>query len=142
MEGLGLEPYAAIISWSLQQEQPLEVWQTLIAEYLEQLGQVCAADDKRILGHIKCLVRFPAGGHLRGSKVSVAYPADVEFKEKETAAYANIKLTLNILVYGLPNQEAQKVVRNVGSVLAANWQAKMEILSISHHDDHQHDYHQ
>jgi len=141
MEGLGLEPYAAVIKWSLAQKQPLKFWQELIAEFLEQLGQACAADEKRVLGHIKCLARFPAGRHLRGSKISLSYPAEVEMKGQETTKYADIKLTLNVLVYGLPHDEAHRTVEKVGFALAAKRQGKMELLSVSYPDDRQHDHH-
>ncbi|MCR3922578.1 MAG: hypothetical protein NUK65_08710 [Firmicutes bacterium] len=142
MEGLGLEPYAGSLRWYFHQEQPLEDWQALLLQFLEQLGLACTAGDKRVLGHIKCLARLSPGGYIRGSKISVAYPADVEVKGNTATSFAEMQLTLNILVYGLPHHETQLIVQTVGSAIAASQQGKIEILTTTSHHEHQHDHHE
>ena len=136
MDPLTLEPYAARLCWRFPGAQPLERWQALFAAFLDELGQACAAEGARVIGHIKGLALLPGGGYLRGSKVSTDYPADVETKEALTDSCAELELSLNVLVYGLRLSEAQRIVPETSLALGQRWGAELEVLTLSDHHHH------
>ncbi len=131
MDPLTLEPYAACLRWRFPKAQALESWQALFAALLDELALACTAGSVRVIGHIKGLALLPGGGFLRGSKVSIEYPSDVEIVGASSGAYSELELTLNLLVYGLPLSEGQRLVPEIGEQLALRWDAELEVLARS-----------
>ena len=137
MAELELEPYAASVHWHFAAARPPETWQQMLTAFLDNLGMACTADSKCVLGHIKFFARLPHGGYLRGSKLSPHYPADLEVKGG-TSPFAQLQMSLNVLVYGLPLQEAQQFVRQVGTAAAAEAGGEMEIFTAQAEHQHEH----
>lgn len=131
MENLTLEPYAAWLRWRFPEAQALEGWQTLFAALLDELALACTTDGVRVIGHIKGLALLPGGGYLRGSKVSVEYPSDVEIAGATSGSCSELEFALNLLVYGLPLSEGQQIVSKIGKRLALRWGAELEVLARS-----------
>jgi len=138
MDSLTLEPYAARLRWRFPQEQSPQKWQTLLANFLDELGRACVTAGPYVIGHIKGLALLPGGGFLRGSKVSAHYPADTEYTGQDTDRYAELDMTLNVLMYGPSWTETRRLVSEVGLSLAQRWGAE---LSIAVADNEHHHYH-
>ena len=119
MAELILEPYAAHLSWRHPEDRTLEEWQALFADLLAGLAEACAADEARVIGHVKGLGVLPDGSFLNGSTVTPNRPPDVEIHRANGGRSAEMELTLNVLVYGLPRPEAQRLVSEVSERLAA-----------------------
>jgi hypothetical protein len=152
MAELSLEPYAARLVWRFEQPQPLTTWQDLLAALLDELGLACSTSDRHVIGHIKAFALLPAGGFLRGSKVTACYPADVEAHidwhassvpppaerasardtnhapDQARSGHTELEMTLNMLVYGLPMDSARRMVKATAVSQAARWNAELEIF--------------
>jgi hypothetical protein len=144
MDPLTLQPCATRLRWRFPEPQPLERWQTLFAAFLDRLALDCDASGPYVIGHIKGLVLLPGGGYLRGSKVSTQYAADVEVGRSTRTLFKDLELELQVLVYGLPLPEAQRIVQEAGQALAQNWNAELEVIVLSSVQelaagDHDHD---
>ncbi|MBC7252081.1 MAG: hypothetical protein H5T62_17615 [Anaerolineae bacterium] len=139
MDSLTLEPYAARLRWRFPQEQTLQKWQTLLANFLDELGRACVTSGPYVIGHIKAIALLPGGGFLRGSKVSARYPADTECTGQDPDRYAELDMTLNVLVYGPSWTETHRLVSEVGLALAQRWGAELSIsIADSEHHYHHH----
>jgi len=126
---LTLEPYAARLRWRFAEEQPLVRWQALFSAFFDKVGQATDAAGPYVIGHIKGLALLPGGGFVRGSKVSAGYPSDVEVHGADAAACAELEMSLNVLVYGLPLTRARRIVAEVGQELARQWDVALEVVA-------------
>jgi hypothetical protein len=97
---LALEPYAVQQHWHMS--RPLEPgeWVALFGDYLQALANACATAGPCLIGHIKLLALFAGQDYLRVSVVSGAHAPTVT--GAVPAGLAEIAVTLNVLVYGLP----------------------------------------
>jgi hypothetical protein len=126
--GLILEPYAVEQRWQTAAPLPGTAWQELLGAYLADLARACAAwhadpnpavgqpERRVVIGHIKALAIFPDGGYLRISAVSTAHPPTSGGQVPD--GLAELKLTLNVLVYGLPRAAAQALAHDTALALA------------------------
>ena len=137
MDQLSLEPYAARIRWHFSDAQPLSYWKTLCATFLDDVAFACMARPPAVIGHIKGLALLPGGGFLRGSKVSTRHAADVEISGASAVSCRELEIALNVLVYGLPAFEAERVVGETGRAIAMHAGATFEVIAEGH--THHHD---
>ncbi len=140
MAKLILEPYAARLTWRFPEPQPPRRWQALFAALLDEVARTCATEESRVIGHIKGLGVMPDGGFLRGSTVGAQRPADVDLYLGPHGSSAELEMTLNVLVYGLPAGEAGGIVREIGLALAVREGARVDVAPVeSQEDPHHHD---
>lgn len=147
MDQLTLEPYAARLRWRFPEAQPLDRWQALFAAFLDELALACTAGEPSVIGHIKGLALLPGGGYLRGSKVSVRYPADMELDGATAGQFPDLEMALNVLVYGLDLSQAQRRVLDTGQALAQRRGTVLEVIApnadpepdVEERDRHDHD---
>lgn len=132
MEKLNLEPYAVYIRWSFSDKRTGEKWKELIEEFLDDLGNECV-QEKGVIGHIKCLSRLPGGEHIRGSKISSNYSADVEYSQ-DFFAIKELNMILNVLVYGISFYFMSQLVNSSAKKKAE--EKKIEVAV--HPGDYQH----
>lgn len=111
---LGLEPYSVCLRLQLAEAQPPEQWRTLVEALLDELGRASVAAGARLIGHIKCAARLPGGGILSGSKVGVQIPAEVVIEDASAACFPELRLSLNVLVYGLSLPAIQQAALTSG----------------------------
>jgi len=141
---LNFTPYASHVHLSFSREQSGAEWKKLIECFLDELGQKCA-EEKSVIGHIKCLSRLPGGGYIRGSKVSPDYPADVDLITG-THPMKEMKLTLNVLVYGLCTSHLSQLVEKTAREIAESWRGEVKVYPVlscdgennGHDNEHQH----
>lgn len=119
MAELTLEPYAARLRWHLPSAVASHEWEAILSEYLEALARHCDEAAPCVIGHIKGLALFPNGDYLRISIVSPARPADVEGNASEH--YAELTLTLNVLVYGLSRDVLERLAQETAADVASRW---------------------
>jgi hypothetical protein len=100
MSDLALEPYAVQQHWHLSRPLESGEWAALFGEYLQALANACATAGSCLIGHIKLLALFAGHDYLRVSVVSAAHAPTVA--GAVPAGLAEIAVTLNVLVYGLP----------------------------------------
>ena len=141
MDELTLTPYAARLQWCFSAPRPLAEWRKLLAELLDELALATQSVESAVIGHIKALVLLPAGGYVRGSKVSAAVPADVEIAAAHQTDCAELELSLNVLVYGLPLPEMQRIVAGVVLALALCWEAEAQLHDVTSSGPHEHRHH-
>lgn len=135
---LTLEPFATRLHWKLPSAVDIQDWENIFCQCLEAVAQRC--DEAGVIGHIKGLALFPDGGYLRVSVISAARPADVDVKERVPGRYRSLTLTLNVLVYGLPPELADRFTRETAVSLATRWRGQVTIEAVSApKHEHKHD---
>ncbi len=130
MSELALEPYAAQQLWQMPAPMAGRDWQDLLVAYLAELARACAAapvgraGEARapghagaLIGHIKLLAIFPGGGYLRASAVSPLHPPTSDGQVPD--GLAQLSVTLNVLVYGVPREVLALLACETASALAA-----------------------
>ena len=122
MNDLVLEPYAVRQVWSMR--RPLEPgeWGALFAEYLSRLASACdagAATRRSVIGHIKLLALFTGHEYLRVSAVSAVHPPTIA--GAAPAGLAEVAVTLNVLVYGLPREQLASLTSGTAHAVAEAW---------------------
>ena len=130
MSELALEPYASQQRWQMPAPLAGRDWRELLVAYLAELARACAAAPAgppggprptgsagALIGHIKLLALFPGGGYLRASAVSPVHRPTTDGQVPD--GLAQLSLTLNVLVYGVPREVLAALARDTASALAA-----------------------
>jgi hypothetical protein len=121
MADMILEPYAVSQRWRFSLKDTN--WETLIVEYLETIARTCMEFDGCIIGHIKALALFPAGGYLQVSVVDPALPAGV--KGCAPPDCTELTFTLNVIVYGLAHDLLERIAYDTAVRLACSRQGEV-----------------
>jgi hypothetical protein len=121
MADLILEPYAAAQRWRFSPKDTN--WETLIVDYLQTIARACMEFDGCVIGHIKALALFPAGGYLQVSVIDPALPAGV--KGCVPPDCAELTLTLNVIVYGLAHDLLERIAGDTAVRLADRSQGEV-----------------
>jgi hypothetical protein len=118
------EPHALRQRWSVA--SPLEpgAWAGLFGEYLTRLAAACTDAGPCVIGHIKLLALFPGQEYLRVSVVSATHAPTVT--GAVPAGLAEVTLTLNVLVYGLPHDRLAALTSATAADVAERWAATLE----------------
>lgn len=141
MSSLSLEPFSALIDWQLDEPIPSAAWQKLFSRFLESLAQESAHEENTVIGHIKSLAKLPGSGFIQTSVVSADRPATGEVVDAVGGSYDKLTLTLNLLVYGLPFQKAERIARQSAESIAKENGGSIQMRDISDpsHTSHRHD---
>ncbi len=135
MADLILEPYAVNQRWLFSQKGT--GWESLIVEYLETIARACLEDDRCVIGHIKALALFPSGDYFQVSVVKPGIPAGVKGHVPQDCT--ELRLTLNVIVYGLERDLVERITYELAVQLAYRRQGKViietkKIDSLAHTD--------
>lgn len=114
MADLILEPYAVSQRWHFSPENTN--WESLIVEYLETIARACMEFDPCVIGHIKALALFPGGDYLQVSVINPTLPAGV--KGRVPPNCTELKLSLNVIVYGLDRDLVERIASEAAVHLA------------------------
>jgi len=109
MKAMQLEPYSAILTFSIDGEKDETVWRSMIIRFMESLGRNCEEAGASVIGHIKAIATFPNNGFFRVSVVGADIPADAE-GDLPAGGLQELDMTLNVLVYDLSLQMLHKLV--------------------------------
>jgi hypothetical protein len=131
MSNLVFEPYAAEQRWQMPAPLPGQAWQELLAQYLAALTRACTGAGPCIIGHLKALALFPAGGYLRASAISAQHPPTVDGRAPD--GLQALDLTLNLLVYGLPHTALERIATEEAATLAAQRGGQVDTHTAAHH---------
>lgn len=137
MTALNLEPYAARLHWQFGQPLSGEAWGGLLAEHLDLLADRCRLAGSTVIGHIKGLALTPEGGFIRLNLVSAARPTAVECAA--IGRYAALTVDLNVLVYGLPADQAAQWTWETAAAVAARHAGQVSGANIADHPAHAHE---
>jgi hypothetical protein len=108
MNDLILECYAANQWWNaMDGDTP---WERLIGAYLTAIAVACTAAGSAVIGHIKAVALFSDGTYLRASVVSPDNPAEIE--GQVPSGVTELKLSLNVIVYGLDHGTLARITRD------------------------------
>jgi hypothetical protein len=121
MADLILEPYAVSQRWRFSPKDTN--WETLIVEYLETIARTCVEFDRCVIGHIKALALFPGGDYLQVSVINPALPAGV--KGRVPPDCTELRLTLNVIVYGLERDLVERITCEAAVHLAYRRQGEV-----------------
>ena len=121
MADLILEPYAVSQRWYFPRENTN--WESLIVEYLLTIARTCAEFDRCVIGHIKALALFPGGDYLQVSVINPALPAGV--KGCVPPGCTELRLTLNVIVYGLDRDLVERIASETAVHLASRRQGEV-----------------
>jgi len=108
MNELILEPFAARIYFHLQPNPSPGQGQKILAGCLQAIAEKCEAAGNSLIGHIKAIALFPDGTYFRVSVVGAKHPAETD--GNASADITDSRITLNILVYGLPRSRLHQIV--------------------------------
>jgi hypothetical protein len=134
MSELSLEPYAAYLHLSLDTVMPKKKWQKIVTHYLETLAQRCDETGECVIGHIKALALFADSQYLRVSVISSSHPASMEGNPPES--FKELKMTLNVLVYGLSRDAIQRLVHEAASDLNLMFRGHIALEPLGIHKHH------
>jgi hypothetical protein len=123
MAELILEPYAVSQRWRFSPAD--SNWESLIIEYLESIARACVEFDGCVIGHIKALALFPEGDYLQVSVIHPELPAGV--KGHVPPDCTELKLTLNVIVYGLDHDLVECIASEAAVHLAVRRQGEVII---------------
>jgi len=136
-----LEPYALQQRWTLPRTLAPAEWAAMFSEYLAGLARMCAEAGghasgdapaaRVVIGHIKLLALFDGGEYLRVSVVSPRHGATVTGGARP--GLSEMPVTLNVLVYGLPNARLAELTAAAAAEVAGRWDATVENLPLPHH---------
>jgi hypothetical protein len=121
MANLILEPYAVSQHWHFSRENTN--WESLIVEYLETIARTCTKFDGCVIGHIKALALFAEGDYLQVSVIDPALPAGV--KGCVPPDCTELRLTLNVIVYGLNRDLVERIAFETATDLASRRQGEV-----------------
>ena len=128
MSELNLEPFAARVYFSPQAGTPSGEGQKALVKYLETIAGKCDAGDDTVIGHIKAIALFADGTYFRIGVVSAKHPAETD--GDTTADIANAKITLNVLVYGLPRNRLQQIVQESALELNKTCPGELQVVPV------------
>lgn len=129
-----IETYSARVD--LIFDPPVGDVQMVIADLLQRVGSACMAAGASLIGHIKCYGEASGDRYLHCSLTS---PGSGASCRGDTAGpCGSIGLDLNVLVYGLPHQVIDSLVRDSLQALAANNGMAFEARTNEMHPHHQH----
>ncbi len=134
MSELSLEPYAAHLHLSLDTVMSKKKWQKIVTHYLEALARRCDETGGCVIGHIKALALFADNQYLRVSVISSSHPADIEGNPPES--FKELKMTLNVLVYGLSRDVIQRLVYEAASDLNSPFKGHIALEPLGFHEHH------
>jgi hypothetical protein len=123
MDDLILEPYAVSQRWRFSPEGTN--WESLIIEYLETIARTCMEIESCVIGHIKALALLPEGGYLQVSVINPELPAGV--KGCVPPGCPELKLTLNVIIYGIERDLLERVACETAAHLAYRSQGEVII---------------
>jgi hypothetical protein len=118
VSALALQPFAARVRWEFATPLPMPEWVEIIRDYVEALAGRCGG-SKYVIGHIKALAVFPDGGFIRASAVDAARRADAESGGALPDRMPGVTFTLNVLVYGLPFEQAREMAQEAAHAIAS-----------------------
>jgi hypothetical protein len=110
------EPFAARLRWTLPQPENGDVWAAVVSTYLHALAGRCQEAGPCLIGHIKSFAPLP-GGFLRVNTTRAGTPPDAE--AKSSGPCAELTLTLNVLVYGLPAETLASLASGTATEVAS-----------------------
>lgn len=116
-----LDPYAVTQQWRLPGADP--DWPGFLNAYMLALAQACKDAGAPVIGHIKALALFPAGGYYRVSVVDASLPPTVE--GQVPARLETLTLTLNLIVYGLERSVLEGLTGETSLRLAESWRGEV-----------------
>ncbi len=116
---ISLEPFAAMVDFQFTSPMLGNTLETMLLEYIRELGQRCDDKDGSIIGHIKALGIFPDKSHIRLSLVSVAHPPEKEGTVPDDKQ--DIQITLNVLVYGVPAVLLESIAMDTALFIGEKW---------------------
>ena len=128
MSKFSLEPFAAHVYISPQEDIPAGDGQKTLVEYLETIAGKCDAGDDTVIGHIKAIALFADGTYFRIGVVSAKHPAETD--GNSTADITNAKITLNVLVYGLSRSRLQQIVQESASEVNKARQGEIGVVPV------------
>jgi hypothetical protein len=121
MANLILEPYAVSQRWYFSRENTN--WESLIVEYLVTIARTCVEFNRCVIGHIKALALFPGGYYLQVSVIDPTLPAGV--KGRVPPDCTELRLTLNVIVYGLDRDLVERIASETAVQLAYRRQGEV-----------------
>ena len=107
-EQIKMEPFATQIQFTATEVLPFIQWRTYMINFLENLAQQCENLFTPFIGHIKMIALFGDNRYLRVNVVRAGFDADIEGNPPEF--FREMKVTLNILVYGITKDAIQGLV--------------------------------
>ncbi len=134
MDTMKLEPLSGSVIF--ESEEPLmgEKWGGIIGDLFERIGRRCdSASSSAIIGHIKGISFYSEEKYLKISVISGSHPAEIDFSDGiETS---EVKLTINVLVYGLSEYLLENFLKDELLFLQINSPitTTIEQLSTSNH---------
>lgn len=128
MSALSLEPFAARVYFSTQANLPAGEGQKVLAEFLETIAGRCDAGGDTVIGHIKAIALFADDTYFRVSVVSAQHAAETD--GNTLADITDAKITLNVLVYGLPRNQLQKIVQDSTTNVGKAWKCDIKVVPV------------
>lgn len=136
MSDMILEPFTARLRFVFPDPKGIEEWSEILKCFLEASAILCRESGPCLIGHIKGLVLLSGDHYLRVSVVSPSLPAQVE--TNVSGAFAEMTVTLNMLVYGLPKERLESILNEVATRPRTSWSERVTVVPVTGttRDDH------
>lgn len=117
MDDLKLEPYAVVLTFKFPEIQ--DRWEELLAPLMIRVAEESTKSGKAVVGHIKALALFADNQFFRMSVIAPNIPPTTE--GQIPPGTSELQITLNVLVYGIPETELEEITRLITRQLAQQW---------------------
>jgi hypothetical protein len=134
MTRTNIEPYAVRLSWNMTTGLSGREWEDFFRHFLEHIAAECLRAGSPLIGHIKGLVLEEDGHYLKISVTSTDHPADTDGMLPNDLK--KVSLTLNVLVYGVPEKTVAKIVLEAAKDKALQHMGTVSIAAAAHKSAH------
>ena len=138
MSEMILEPLAAHVRFIAPAPRQIQDWTGILKDYFKTLATLCDLAGPCVIGHIKGLALLPAGGYIRVSAVSASMPVQIE--TNVSGDFAELTITLNMLVYGLPGKSLEGIAESAAARLEEAKGLKLTVIATTQSDHSTHDH--
>jgi len=121
MDDLKLEPYALVLNFTFPEIE--NRWEELLSHFLIDIAKESTKSGKAVVGHIKTLTTFSDNQFFRMSVIALDIPPTTEGQIPPDST--ELEITLNVLVYGIPETKIEEITRSKANEIAQKWSGKI-----------------
>lgn len=124
MAQLNLHPCAVQMTWLSDGPLTGGDWEKALRNFFTSLGENCIAGGGTLIGHIKGVVTVAGSPCLQLSLVSLQQPVSVD--GSVPGATSKLRMTLNVLVFGMSADDVLSALHKSQNQAAALWNGAID----------------
>jgi hypothetical protein len=122
---LNLHPCAVRLTWLSDRPTAGGDWELALRQFIENLGENCISGGASLIGHIKGIATVAGRPCLQLSLVSTNQAVIIDGSVADGTN--ELRVTLNVLVFGLSAEKISAVLRDTHVQASSSWPGSIEI---------------